>query len=169
MLRRANLVLDRASAHFPPIRISAFPTVRGRDLVLGMLVLATLMMPVNYRAGTDLAHSHSVFQSIIDTVTGHTHHHANEPTVTKLAPSPFAPAALPLASAAQPAPTSSEGDVASILASAPAPVSPFSAMQLLGLLVAGLMMMAAFARHWPVRLRPSSLSLPIEIPPPRAA
>lgn len=157
-----------APAHLPP-RIPPFPNVHGRDLLLGMLVVATLMMPVNYRAGTDLIHSHSVFQTIIDAVSGHAHNHANDPSGTQLVPSPFAPAALPLASAAQPMPSSSDGDVASVLSSAPAPVSPFTAIQLLGLLVAGLMLVAAHSRHWPVRLRPASQALRIEIPPPRAA
>lgn len=35
----------------------------------------TILMPADYRAGTDHVHTHSIFQIWIDAATGHSHHH----------------------------------------------------------------------------------------------
>ena len=42
-------------------------------LLLAFLTGLTLLMPVNYRAGTDHAHPHTAFQLWVDVATGHSH------------------------------------------------------------------------------------------------
>ncbi len=43
-----------------------------------LLVVLVVLMPVSYRAGTDVSHPHTIFQSLIDTPTGKPHHHAHD-------------------------------------------------------------------------------------------
>ncbi|MDQ3443710.1 MAG: hypothetical protein M3490_08905 [Chloroflexota bacterium] len=47
---------------------------RPQTMVLLILLLATIVMPVNYRAGTDYGHAHTIFHGLIDAVAGHHHH-----------------------------------------------------------------------------------------------
>lgn len=39
------------------------------------MALLVLLMPTNYRAGTQTSHPHAFFQEMIDLVVGHTHEH----------------------------------------------------------------------------------------------
>lgn len=43
--------------------------------MLVLLVALVVLMPVSYRAGTDAAHPHTIFQGLIDMVIGQPHHH----------------------------------------------------------------------------------------------
>ncbi len=71
-----------------------------RTTGLGLLAVLMLLMPVSYRAGTEVSHSHSILQGIVDTLTGHSHHHDEETvsTTSRFVASPFAPANVPLGS-----------------------------------------------------------------------
>jgi hypothetical protein len=69
----------------------------GRNaLVLALLVVGVLLMPVSYRAGTDQAHVHAIFQPMLDGLLGDHHHHGE--ATAPAAPSPFFSPAIPLAS-----------------------------------------------------------------------
>jgi hypothetical protein len=39
------------------------------------MALLVMLMPTNYRAGTETPHAHAFFQEMIDLVVGHTHEH----------------------------------------------------------------------------------------------
>jgi len=43
--------------------------------MLASLVALVMLMPVSYRAGADVSHSHTIFQGLIDTIVGQPHHH----------------------------------------------------------------------------------------------
>lgn len=43
--------------------------------MLVSLVAFVVLMPVSYRAGTGVSHPHTIFQGLIDMVTGQPHHH----------------------------------------------------------------------------------------------
>ncbi len=45
------------------------------SMVLVFAAVLTILMPVNYRAGADHVHAHTVFQTWIDAATGRSHHH----------------------------------------------------------------------------------------------
>ncbi len=70
------------------------------SLVLAFVAGLTLLMPVDYRAGTDQAHAHATFQIWIDAAPGRSHHHHGDAehhhqgqviTVVSI-PTPFVPA-----------------------------------------------------------------------------
>ncbi|HWK80660.1 MAG TPA: hypothetical protein VNP95_07820 [Thermomicrobiales bacterium] len=91
-----------------------------RGMLAGMALLV-LLMPMNYRAGTETDHPHAFFQEVIDLVTGaphehgaevgsghahagasdgHGHDHSHEPAATVTATvSPFLAADIPLSAA----------------------------------------------------------------------
>jgi hypothetical protein len=67
----------------------------GRNtLALALLVVGVLLMPVSYRAGTDQAHVHTIFQPLLDGLLGDHHHHPE--TDAPVAPSPFSSPGVPL-------------------------------------------------------------------------
>ncbi|HEV2066621.1 MAG TPA: hypothetical protein VGR08_07285, partial [Thermomicrobiales bacterium] len=45
--------------------------------MLASLVALVMLMPVSYRAGADVSHSHTIFQGLIDTIIGLPHHHSS--------------------------------------------------------------------------------------------
>jgi hypothetical protein len=47
-------------------------------VTLAAMALILLLMPVSYKAGTEQAHPHTVFQVMIDTARGTTHQHGGE-------------------------------------------------------------------------------------------
>lgn len=51
------------------------------SMVLAFVAGLTLLMPVNYRAGTDYAHAHTIFQIWIDAASGRSHHHVQNEQV----------------------------------------------------------------------------------------
>lgn len=63
------------------------------------MLLAILTMPVSYRAGTDEAHPHTIYQGIVDAVFG-PHHHPEPSAPAAGAASPFVAAGVPLGTAA---------------------------------------------------------------------
>jgi hypothetical protein len=50
----------------------------GSAIVLAIMALILVLMPVSYRAGTESAHPHTVFQVIVDEVRGEAHGHAGD-------------------------------------------------------------------------------------------
>jgi hypothetical protein len=79
------------ASHHRPNTVSA----TRRDLLLLLMVGTMVMMPVTYRAGTDQAHVHTIFQGMVDTLLGTPHHHPNHHE-GGAAPSPFSPPGIPL-------------------------------------------------------------------------
>lgn len=143
-----------------------------RDVVLCLLVLATLMMPVSYRAGTDASHPHTIFQVMIESVTGTPHTHG-EPTRQpgRLTPSPFAPLTVPLTARVLTDATvdpASEPDTP-VMLQLTSPISDTSAIQLLALIVAGLLLFSPYRPTWVSPRAPRPMPNRIETPPPRPA
>ena len=143
-----------------------------RDIVLCLLALATLMMPVSYRAGTDSSHTHTIFQVMIDAVSGTPHTHgepAHQPA--RLTPSPFAPLSVPLTARVLTDATvdpGAEPDTPVMLQLA-SPISDTSAIQMLALIVAGLLLFNPQRPTWASPRLPRALTNRIETPPPRHA
>lgn len=144
-----------------------------RSVLLALLVLATLVMPVNYRAGADREHTHTIFQGLIDTVVGHPHQHgATAPANDHPSSiSPFASLAIPLAalvSADSPtvSPASSESDTPSLLGLS-MPISALSAIQALSLLIAALLAGVSSRPLWQSTVRLLDRAFGEDPPPPR--
>ena len=62
------------------------------SMVLAVAVGLMVLMPVNYRAGTDQAHPHTTFQLWIDAATGQSHHHDEMDHQQRVADAVHAPA-----------------------------------------------------------------------------
>jgi hypothetical protein len=143
-----------------------------RDIVLCVLLLATLMMPVSYRAGTGSSHAHTIFQTMIDAVTGTPHSHG-EPILQPeyVTPSPFAPLALPLTALVMTDTTldpAAEPDTP-VMLQLTSPISATAAIQLLALIVASMLLFSPYRPTWSSlrTLRPRQHR--IDTPPPRPA
>lgn len=146
-----------------------------QTVLLAVLVLATLVMPVNYRAGADHAHTHTIFQGLIDTVVGHPHQHGNIAATTERTPaiSPFASLAIPLAAlvsadSAAVDQTPSESDAPRLLGLS-MPISALSAIQALSLLIAALLAGVSTRPLWRTTLRLLDCAFGEDPPPPRLA
>ena len=165
------------------------PARRPSLTTIGMLGMAALLllMPANYRAGTEVAHPHAFFQEWLDELTGRPHTHAadHHPATTTDMPvpassvSPFLAADIPLAAAADAA----IGDRSTHRADAPygataSPDTPFltdfsppldqgSAIAVIGLLVAMLLIASARRQRWFTGERLTSIAALLEPPPPR--
>jgi len=172
----------------------------GKRLTDGMLiamVLAALLMPVNYRAGTETDHPHAFFQGLIDLATGtpHTHgadalhahaeegdrHGGQRQPAAAPSPSPFVAANVPLAAAANGA---SEGGADQLRDVAVASLSPdlpsvtdlkpvgdtWGTVALLGTVVAGLLAVVSRRREFSTLIDPlRQVCCRVEAPPPRVA
>ncbi len=143
-----------------------------RDIVLCLLMLATLMMPVSYRAGTGSSHPHTIFQVMIDAISGTPHTHG-EPVhqPERHTPSPFAPLSVPLAAAVQAdarVDPAAESDTP-VMLQLTSPISDTSAIQLLALIVAGMLLFGPYRPTWASLRAPRPMPNRIETPPPRPA
>lgn len=74
------LILKAPVSPSPVVRTLRFRRMRPHpsrleSVLLLLLVALVLLMPVNYRAGTDASHPHTIFQGLIDMVTRQPHHH----------------------------------------------------------------------------------------------
>jgi len=152
---------------------------RARTVVLLTLLMATLIMPVNYRAGTETGHSHTIFQGIIDTIVGHPHHHENQEIASTPEPrssvSPFASVAIPLSvlvhtddAVSAGTPTSPEPDLPSLLGLS-VPISSTAAIQGLSILIAALLAGFVLRPLWSRQNTPNPWCFGQEPPPPRMA
>ncbi len=149
---------------------------RVRSIGLGLLILLMLMMPISYRAGTETSHTHSILQGVVDTVTGHTHHHGEQPdagTASSPVLSPFAPATVPLGSRTT-APVPSTG-TQSTAPDIPehiglySPIETSSPIHELGSLIALLLSGTACAALWGSVNRLLQVCITQDPPPPRLA
>lgn len=115
------------------------------------LLLATIVMPVNYRAGADHEHAHTIFQGMIDAIIGHPHHHAghmiDHDHLDPVSPDPDAPELLGLSMS----------------------IISFATIQALGLLVASLLAGAASRPLFSKARRLLTRTVGVEVPPPRSA
>lgn len=141
-----------------------------RDVFLLVLLGAVLMMPVSYRAGTDQAHVHTIFQGMIDAVIGHQHTHADQHEQVT-APSPFSPPGIPLSATdghhTTPV-TGAESDVPQQVQFA-GPALAFTALLALGALVAALVTRDGSRLLWRSLHPLAAIDLALEPPPPRQA
>jgi len=141
-------------------------------MVLLILLLATIVMPVNYRAGTDYGHAHTIFHGLIDAVAGH-HHHYDEPlneTPAKPA-SPFVSAAILLSVHGDRRveslgfdPANQETDTPKLLR-ASMPITALASIQALGQLVAALLAETLASPLWSQTLRLVQRAVVVESPP----
>jgi len=158
-----------------------------RSFGLGLLVLMTLLMPISYRAGTETSHAHTVFQGIVDAITGHPHHHsgdANAKLSESARLSPFVPANVPLGSltldaggstASTSAAAHRAEDQRTMVPDFPAqlglssPIESTSAIHELGSLIALLLAGAVCASLWGKVNRLFQVFITQDPPPPRHA
>ncbi len=129
---------------------------RRESVVLLILLVATVIMPVDYKAGADREHAHTIFQGVIDAITGHSHHHAH-PDDADTAPPPGLPD-----------PVRSEPDVPQPLGSS-MPITALAAIQDLGLLIAALLAGAIVRPNWSLAAHLLNRCIGVETPPPRMA
>jgi len=145
-----------------------------RTAMLVLLLAATLVMPIQYKAGAPDEHAHTVFQGLIDAISGYPHHHAGD-TAEQRRPtpvSPFANPAIPLQAmidadldSTSPSPVT---DVPALLALS-MPILAMTAVQALGLLVAAALARVADRDPWDRPARLTGWCRPLEPPPPRPA
>jgi hypothetical protein len=161
-----------------------------RSFGLGLLVLMILLMPISYRAGTETSHAHTVFQGIVDAITGHPHHHsgdANAKLTESARLSPFVSVNVPLCSLVfdhtEAADAGAAGfheaeDDGSTVPNAPdipeqlglsSPIESTSAIHELGSLIALLLAGAVRASLWGKVNRLFQVSITQDPPPPRHA
>jgi hypothetical protein len=170
---RAVLYLSRLPLPQSRVRLRC---PQPRTVVLATLLLATMVMPVNYRAGAEHQHSHTIFQGMIDGIAGHPHQHpgtadapANERASKPV--SPFVSAAIPLSVLVE-AETAIRSDSPAIstpdsphLLGLSAPITSTSAIIALGFLIATLLA-GSIARPWWSHGRPLADWCAGEDPPP---
>lgn len=154
---------------------------RPQTVVLLTLLLATIVMPVDYRAGADVEHPHTIFQGVIDAITGHHHHHHEEPdgargiTRVTATTSAFVPVGVPLSIVAEPPLQSlhveavSQDTDAPELLGASMPITFLASIQALGQLVAALLAGTIARPLWSQAPRLLNRAVGVEIPPPRLA
>lgn len=147
-----------------------------RTLVLVTLLLATVVMPVNYRAGADHAHAHTIFQGLIDLIAGHPHHHGDHhagPQADTV--SPFAPVGVPLSVLSVPEIDPERRELLTATPDAPEllglsmPISAFAAIQGLGQAFTAPPSEASAPPAWAKPPHLASRTVGVEIPPPRPA
>ncbi len=154
------------------LQLIRIPRPGPQAAILGLLIVATLVMPVSYRAGSDTAHAHTVFQGLIDLIAGHQHHHDGEDVAASQSPasmlfSPLPPSLLIAANHVDQIASTADPDVPEILGMS-VPISALAAIQGLRLLVLALLASIVVGRLWgqiPVLM---AIQLAIETPPPRA-
>lgn len=158
------MTLMRSTVAFWPVltnRRDKFPVVRNALLLV--LLFAVLLMPVSYRAGTDHAHAHPVFQIMIDAIRGEPHHHGEQPEAS--APSPFSRPGVPLVASAAESPDD-QIDLA-YTSDTTFPLLVSASLLMLGALVNALLMGSVRREIWSTIQRLSPIWLALESPPPR--
>jgi len=149
-----------------------------------------LLMPVSYRAGTETSHPHTIFQGMVDAVTGDRHHHSGDTEaegVESLALSPFVPATVPLGSLMFDRPETADPGAAgphrtggdrTTIPGAPdipaqlglsSPIESATAIHELGALIALLLAGAVCASLWDKVNRLFQMCITQDPPPPRHA
>jgi len=139
--------------------------------VLGILVVATLLMPVSYRAGTEQSHLHTIFQGLIDLIAGEPHHHGAD--TAQAARSPFAPLTVPLGLLSDTnhqddLATSGEPDIPRMLGIS-MPISDHTTIQALAMLIATILGGGAARAPWTAVRTLAGRATLVEHPPPRPA
>lgn len=134
-----------------------------RNAVLLVLMFAVLLMPVSYRAGTDHAHAHPIFQIMIDSMLGKTHHHGEHSSAA--APSPFSPPGVPLV-ASESENLHDQTDQA-LTSDVMFPLLGSASLLMLGALVSALLMGSTRRELWSSIQRLNPVWLALEAPPPR--
>jgi hypothetical protein len=150
-------------------RHTRIPRPSPRAVVLGVLILVTIVMPVSYRAGSDTAHPHTVFQGMIDLLSGHPHHHgaaAVEPAPASALFSPLPTSLLIAASHVDRTAVPGEPDIPQILGLS-VPISALAAIQDLLPLLLALLASVLIGRIWTAHPRLVAIPEPVESPPPR--
>lgn len=159
--------------HHARVMRPQFP--QGTTLVLGLLVVATLLMPVSYRAGTDQSHPHTIFQGLIDLIAGQPHqHHDGEPHHHHDADTPHAgqsplatpPGILEAAGHQDDLGPPGEPDIPSLLGMS-MPISDHATVQALALLLAALLAGDAPRAPWSATRTLAGRAPAVESPPPR--
>jgi hypothetical protein len=151
--------------------ITRTPRPSPQAVILGVLVLATVLMPVSYRAGSDSAHPHTVFQGVIDLLSGHPHHHTVEPVNSAPASALFSPLPTSLllaVSHVDRVATPAEPDIPELLGLS-VPISALAAIQELRLLLLALLSSVVIGRIWTAHRSLVAIPSPVESPPPRHA
>lgn len=146
---------------------------RPVPVVLVVLALATLLMPVNYRAGADTSHPHTILQGLVDVIVGEPHRHdPGESGPPRPVVSPFAPVTAPLdllaSTAASEAASAAEPDVPVMLGMS-MPISSMSAIAALALLLAALLAGTGIVPPWTIAQALRARGPAQEPPPPRLA
>lgn len=141
-------------------------------MVLWILMAAMLLMPVSYRAGTEQSHPHTIFQGLIDLVTGEPHHH-HEAETAQTTRSPFAPLTVPLgllgdAGHQDDLAISGVPDIPRLLGVS-MPISDQATIQALAVLIALLFAGSATRALWTAIRALDGIVPGIESPPPRPA
>ena len=80
------------------------------SLLMGAFALTILLMPVSYRAGTNQAHVHAIFQPLLDGLLDDHHHHPEDGDAP-VAPSPFSSPLVPLSASSHSHSSSTATDV----------------------------------------------------------
>jgi hypothetical protein len=95
----ADRVMIRQAAQRHLQRFRRRHIVRGATgpaIALAVMALVLVLMPVSYRAGTESAHPHTVFQVIVDQERGETHSHAGDLPASHASEAPTSSSALRL-------------------------------------------------------------------------
>ena len=152
----------------------------ARPIGVGLLILLMLLTPVSYRAGSETIHAHSIFQGVVDTVTGHTHHHHQETgaATSRLSVSPLSQANVPIDSWMTGSATGTAGASSGARLEIPdipermglyGPIAPSSPIQELGALIVLLLAGVARASLWGTMTRLLQVCIGQDPPPPRPA
>lgn len=152
---------------------------RPETIVLLILLLATIAMPVTYRTGAEVEHPHTIFQGMIDAITGTHHHHHDHPVGAEtddhaaVETSPFVPVGVPLSILENPrlepphVDDLNRGTDSPQLPGVSMPITSLASIQSLGLLVAALLAGVADRPLWSQTVRLLNHAVAVESPPPR--
>ena len=141
---------------------------RAPTLLLWLLIVGAMMMPVDYRATTAEAHTHTMFQAMIDVMVGHAHHHARDLLAVHAPCRPGVPVdpSAPREAAPLIGESTSTPDIP-IQLGLSMPLLSITALQMLGLLVSLLVAGTAQSPLWGHATTAYRWITGIELPPPR--
>lgn len=146
--------------------------------MLASLVALVMLMPVSYRAGADVSHSHTIFQGLIDAVTRQPHQHHGTPAddsgqrdsghASSSSGGEHGPVELDHDSGERREPKHHAPDMPTWLGLS-TPIDATAAIHALGTLVTAMLGGSARRSIREVARRLTGLSLALEPPPPRPA